>query len=221
MYVTHLGHSCLLVEIADTRVLLDPGGFTPDFEQVRDLDAIIVTHQHPDHIDHERLPTLLAGNPQARLYAEPQTVGTLSASKIEAESLASGTPFFLGELRVEPVGKHHAVIHADIPRIDNVGVVLRAPGEPSLFHPGDALDADPGQVDVLCAPVNAPWCAMKETVDFVRRIGAARVVPIHDGLLQQRGRDLYLTQIGNLAGQKVAGLQITDAAGQGRMQLAV
>lgn len=221
MYVTHLGHSCLLVEIADTRVVIDPGGFTPAFEEVRDLDAIIVTHQHPDHVDHERLPALLRGNPAARLIAEPQTVATLAASGIEAADLASGEPFSVGNLRVEPVGQRHAVIHVDIPRIDNVGVVLRADGEPTLFHPGDALDAEPGQVDVLATPINAPWCAMKETIDFVRRIGAPSVVPIHDGLLQQRGRALYLTQIGNLGGQVVDGLQITDLAGQGHVQLSL
>ncbi len=216
MFVTHLGHSCLLVEVADQRILLDPGGFTPGFETQRDLDAIIVTHQHPDHLDRDRLPELRKGNPDARLIVESMTYGILSEAGVEAEELRSGTPVQLGELRVEPVGKHHAVIHADIPGIDNTGVVLRAAGEPALFHPGDALDAEPGPVDVLCVPVNAPWCAMKETVEFVRRIGPTSFVPIHDGLLQPRGRNLYLTQIGNLSGESV---RVTDLADRGAVEL--
>ena len=210
MLVTHLGHSCLLVEVADQRVLLDPGGFTPGLESQRDLSAIIVTHQHPDHLDRERLPQLLKNNPSARFVVESMTHGILAEAGVEAEELRSGSPFEMGELRVEPVGKQHAVIHADIPRIDNTGVVLRAAGEPVLFHPGDALDAEPGAVDVLCVPINAPWCAMKETVDFVRRIAAPTFVPIHDGLLQPRGRNLYLTQIGNLAGEGTRALDLAD-----------
>lgn len=217
MIVTHLGHSCLLVEIADQRVLLDPGGFTDGFESLRDLSAVIVTHQHPDHIDHDRLPALMKANPNARLIVESMTHGILTEKGgPDSEELSSGTSFELGGLTVHPVGKHHAVIHADIPRIDNTGVVLRAAGEPSLFHPGDALDAEPGEVDVLCAPINAPWCAMKETIEFVRRIGAPAMVPIHDGLLQERGRNLYLTQIGNLGGEN---LQVRDLAGAGAVTM--
>lgn len=210
MLVTHLGHSCLLVEIADQRILLDPGGFTPGFEDQRDLSAIIVTHQHADHLDTGRLPELRQANPGARLIVESMTHGILTREGVEAEELRSGHPFDLGALRVEPVGKHHAVIHADIPRIDNTGVVLRADGEPVLFHPGDALDAEPGPVDVLCVPINAPWCAMKETVEFVRRIAPPTFVPIHDGLLQPRGRNLYLTQIDNLAGEATRALDLAD-----------
>ena len=51
MRITHLGHACLLLEMADQRVLIDPGNFADDLGTVNDLDAILVTHQHPDHLD--------------------------------------------------------------------------------------------------------------------------------------------------------------------------
>ena len=62
MIVTHLGHSCLLVEAGGARLLIDPGAFTTGFEELTDLDAVLVTHQHPDHLDVERLPLLLESN---------------------------------------------------------------------------------------------------------------------------------------------------------------
>ena len=47
----------------------------------------------------------------------------------------------VGDVLVTAVGGQHAIIHRDIPRIGNVGYVLRSEGEPTLFHPGDAYDA--------------------------------------------------------------------------------
>ncbi|WP_226346111.1 MBL fold metallo-hydrolase [Agilicoccus flavus] len=218
MQLTSYGHSCVLVEVADTRILIDPGTFAVGWEDVRDLDAVLVTHAHPDHCDVDRLPALLAGNAGARVLAEASTAADLREAGHDVEALASGTPVELGPVRVDPVGHRHAVIHEDIPRIDNAGVVLRAEGEPSLFHPGDALDADPGQVDVLAVPVCAPWCAMKETVEFVRRIGAPAMIPVHDALLSDVGRELFLRQVANLgAGDR--GVGWTDLRGRGAVRV--
>ena len=61
-------------------MLFDPGNFSHGFEGVTGLDAILITHQHPDHADTERLPALLDANPKAALYADPQTASQLGGS---------------------------------------------------------------------------------------------------------------------------------------------
>jgi L-ascorbate metabolism protein UlaG (beta-lactamase superfamily) len=93
------------------------------------------------------------------------------------------------------VGEKHALINEALPRIGNLGVVLRLEGGPSLFHPGDAYDAEPGQIDILALPLNAPWTASRDTVAFAQRIAPRVVVPIHDALLSAIGRRLYLSQM--------------------------
>ena len=197
MQITQLGHSAVLVEVADRRVLIDPGAFSDAWHGLTDLDAILVTHLHPDHADPKHLPELVAVNPDAKVWVEP---GVLNAVDLggRGKGLAADTSVSLGSLTIAAVGGTHAIIHRDIPLIGNVGLVLSAEGEPTFFHPGDSPATVPAGIDVVAVPAMGPWAAMKETVDFVRDVDAPTGFLIHDGLINDRGWNLLAIQIGNL-----------------------
>lgn len=212
MQITHLGHSCLLLEYDGAKVLVDPGTFSSDFEFVEGLDAVLITHQHPDHVDLARLPALMAASPGARLLVEPATVDVLASAGLTAEPFAAGDRVSLGGLSVEGVGGQHAVIYREIPRVGNTGLVLRAEGAPTVFHPGDMIDTAPDGIDLLALPLTAPWSALKETIDFVRAVRPSVAVPIHDAIVSPPGRGLYLMQTTNFAPD---GMTMRDLAGAG------
>ena len=196
MRITHLGHSAVLVEVAGRRLLLDPGNFSDAWHSLTDLDAIVVTHQHPDHVDPEHVPALLAANPQARVYVEPQVAEKVPLTG--ARPLGADATVDLGGVTIAAVGGLHAVIHRDIPRIGNVGIVISASGEPTFFHPGDSLAEVPQGVDLVGIPAYGPWAALSETIDFVRAVGAPRGFLIHEGLLNDRGRGLIASRVPEL-----------------------
>lgn len=210
MRITHHGHACLLVEAVDARILIDPGNFSRGLEKVGEVDVVVMTHQHPDHADPEQLRTVLNASPWARVVAEAQTAAAVTeqtAGEISPEPLTSGQSLTVGATTVDLVGELHAFNHDQAPQVGNLGVVVSAADEPRLFHPGDAYDAEPGPIDVLALPLNAPWCAARDTLAFVRRIAPRYAVPIHDGLLADAGRDMYLTHVGKFGGE---GLQVRD-----------
>ena len=189
MQLTHFGHSCLLAEFDNTRVLFDPGTFAHGFEGITGLSAILITHQHPDHIDVARLPSLLAGNPEAALYADPQTTAQLGEP---CRAVHVGDELQIGELTVRAVGGRHAVIHPEIPVIDNISYLVGDAGHAArLMHPGDALFLPDEPVDVLAAPAAAPWMRIAEAVDYLRAVAPARAVPTHQGIIAPDARGIY------------------------------
>jgi L-ascorbate metabolism protein UlaG (beta-lactamase superfamily) len=214
MRITHLGHASLLVETGDARILVDPGTFSPTAHEQRHLDAVLVTHQHPDHVDQERLPSLLGNNPSAALLTDPDTAELLGDKGIEAISVAAGDRHEVGAATVTGVGQLHALIHDDIPRIRNTGMLVTAQGEPTFFHPGDSLDAEPGPVDVLAFPLSAPWQASRDMTAFLRRFAAPHAIPVHDALLNDAGRRLYLTQAANLGSRETRIHDLADGTPQ-------
>jgi L-ascorbate metabolism protein UlaG (beta-lactamase superfamily) len=177
MQVTHFGHSCVLLDTGAARLLIDPGSFSTGFEGLTGLDAVLVTHQHPDHLDPERLPALLRANPDARLIVDTGTAGQLGG--VDHETVEPGATVTVAGARVEVLGGQHAVIHPDIPRIVNNAYLV----DGTHLHPGDALDTVPGDVDVLFLPAAAPWSKISETIEYLRAVAPRAAVPIHQGIL--------------------------------------
>ncbi|HSS66950.1 MAG TPA: MBL fold metallo-hydrolase [Nocardioidaceae bacterium] len=210
MRITHLGHSCLLVEGGDVRVLVDPGNFSSGFEELRDLDAVLITHQHPDHADPERLPDLLGANSHARLLVEPETV---TAHGLPADAaFAAGSTTEVGSLSISAIGGQHALIHDQVPRPGNVGFVIAESGGPTLFHPGDSYAETPADVDVLAYPLSAPWTKVAETLEFLRAVRAPTAFPIHDATVSPAGRQLYLTHTANFSPEETGVVDLADGS---------
>ena len=73
---------------------------------------------------------------------------------------------------------------------------------------------EPGEVDLLAVPVNAPWAKVAETIEFVRRVQPRTgIIPIHDALLSPTGRGMYLKHIGDFGADD--GVTVLDLKDQG------
>lgn len=201
MQITHFGHSCMLVELDGTRILFDPGNFSHGFDGISGLDAILITHQHPDHCDVARLPDLVAANPDAVLFADPQTTAQLTRDDVAGDwtAAAPGGQVEIGSITARFTGGRHAVIHPEIPVIDNVAYVLSTSSTPGAFmHPGDSFYIPFEEVDVLALPSAAPWMKLSESVDYLRAMAPRVAVPIHQAILADAGTGIHYGRLNDM-----------------------
>lgn len=180
MKIVHYGQSCVLLDTGTARLLFDPGIFSDGFEGLTDLDAVLITHQHPDHLDPERLPALLAANPNATLVTDPGSEQIVRKLNLEPRVVKPNDSLEFGGAAISVVGGEHAVIHPDIPVIPNTGFLV---DDGAFYHPGDSFFVPERKVDVLGLPTGAPWLKASEAVEFLRAIAPRTAVPIHEAVL--------------------------------------
>ncbi|THA23789.1 MBL fold metallo-hydrolase [Streptomyces sp. RKND-216] len=186
------GHACVRLTKEGRTLVIDPGGFSEE-DAALGADAVLVTHEHPDHFDAGRLRTAMEANPAAEIWTLRSVAEKLvGAFPGRVHTVGHGDVVDAAGFEVEVHGELHAVIHPDIPRITNVGYVV----DGAVFHPGDALTVPGREVDTLLLPVHAPWSKVSEVIDYLREVRPRLAYDVHDGLLSQNAHGVYGRMLG-------------------------
>jgi L-ascorbate metabolism protein UlaG (beta-lactamase superfamily) len=172
--VTKHPQSCLVVEsAAGSRLLLDPGNFAADALSPADLgpiDAVLVTHRHPDHCDPRLLDPLRE--------ADVPIVANADAAEVIGEGarvVTDGQRFELAGVDVIAHDLPHQVMVDGSPGPPNTGFLL----DGRLFHPGDGLSLDGVTAPSLALPIAGPSTSFHDAYRFAIQLGASTVIPVH------------------------------------------
>lgn len=192
MRITHYGHACVVIDdpaAASGTILVDPGSLAGELDGVGGVDAVLVTHEHVDHIEAGRLARLRKDNPELALFANPGTRDALPPQERERVSLLEGDEVAseIAGWDVVTTTVTHASIYPAIPDIANNAYLFGG----RVFHPGDALRPPAQPVDVLLLPIGAPWLKLSEAIDYLRTVAPRMAIPIHQGGLTQPHQALH------------------------------
>lgn len=207
MKLTKYTHSCVRLERDGNVLVLDPGSFSEVEEALDGAQAVLITHEHADHLDRDRVMAQLEANPDLVLYAPASLAAELRAAAGNGGGSAGrildvepDSSFTAAGFEVRSFGGQHALIHPLVPLVANVGYLI----DGTVYHPGDSFVVPHGlTVQTLLVPIHAPWSKVGEVIDFVIASGAERAYPIHDALLNERGLNVsegHVTRFGQLYG---------------------
>jgi L-ascorbate metabolism protein UlaG (beta-lactamase superfamily) len=184
-------HSCLVFEQDGFKLLFDPGTFsfaegivTPDM--FKDVNAIIITHNHPDHIDPENLKKIieLSG---ATLYTNSEVAAVTEKIGLKAELINEGD-LTIGPFKLKAISVIHEPL-LDSPTPQMTAFVI----DEKVLHPVDSFEEkllEYKGIELLILPTMAPFATELKIADFADRLQPKRILPVHDGF----AKDFFMKQ---------------------------
>lgn len=182
-------HSCLLAEDQGKTILIDPGNYTfeeggLDVKKLERLDAILITHEHLDHMCPPLIKKILEKFAEVKIYSNEAVkkvlakdginVLTSDGQKDVGRPEISGGSTSIGRLNLQALSAPHELVLGG-KSFDNT--VFNIFGK--LTHPGDSLQFNKS-CDILALPIQAPWGSFVASVEKAAALKPKVVIPIHD-----------------------------------------
>jgi L-ascorbate metabolism protein UlaG (beta-lactamase superfamily) len=186
MLLTKLGHSCVRLEKdGGGRLVIDPGIWSGS-DLLAGAQAVLVTHEHPDHVDAAAVRAALTADAGLELWANASVTAQFADFGGRVHEVAHGDVFTAAGFDVHVYGQEHAQILPGIPPIPNTGFAVDA----TVFHPGDSFTVPQDKMPTLLLPVSAPWMKISEAAAYAAAVGPERGYAIHDAILSAPGTGL-------------------------------
>jgi len=207
LHIKYVGHATLLVEMNGVRVLTDPvlrdriGHIRRQSNPVntnglRDIDAVLISHMHYDHLD---LPSLRQLGQNARLIVPYGSGGILYRNGLRhIEEVRAGDTVALGDVTITAThADHSGDRHPFGPRADCLGYMIE--GESSVYFAGDTdlfpeMGAFRNPLDVALLPVwgwgptlGEGHLCPRRAAESLQMLRPRRAVPIHWGTFAPLG----------------------------------
>lgn len=159
------------------------------------FDALLVTHEHGDHLDIDIFETLVAQNPKSKIFAPKSCKDFIDGYTSNYIIVEPGKTYDAGMIKIEPVSADHGELSPDA-----VGFMLYFANR-KIYFTGDtslnyekmdyAISLKP---DILMPCINGAYGNMNEMEAAVlaKKCNSKIVIPSHYGLFKEHGGNAEL-----------------------------
>jgi len=189
MKITKLGHSCLIIEIKEINILIDPGSWTIEQHQkIKDIDIILITHKHADHLHLESFKEIIKNNPEAAIYTNSDVGEVLSGQGISFKVLEGIASAEAKGIKLEAFDCEHEEIYSPVvPLPKNTGYFI----DEKFFYPGDSLTEPNRDIEIMGLPIAGPFMTLAQGIDYAKKVKPKKCFPMHDGMIKEESLIIY------------------------------
>lgn len=178
MKITKIGHCCLLIEVDGKRLMTDPGSFTTEELIIQQIDIVLITHEHADHLHIDSLKKIIDANPEVIVISNTSVGKLLDEAGVVYHVLEGKSEELYSNIHIQAYDAKHTEIYEEIGQVQNTGYFIAN----KLFYPGDSYTNPDREVAVLAFPVGGPWCKIADTIRYVLTINPKHAFPVHDAV---------------------------------------
>lgn len=180
MKIKKIGHCCLVIETNGRRIMTDPGSFATGMEHEENIDVILITHEHEDHVHIPSLKAVREKNPQAVVVGNSSVKKLLEAEGVACEVLEGFAASTVAGVPLEAFDCKHEEIFEELGQVQNTGYFIAE----RLFYPGDSFGVPGKPVDILALPVGGPWCKIADAIRYALMVKPKSAFPVHDATVR-------------------------------------
>jgi len=197
MKIKKYPQSHLVITGDNTKILIDPGYITFDpstpfgrsgqvftVEEFQGMDGYLITHQHADHVDPQRIKEIVG---VAKVYGNADVVAKLNNLGIQGIQVNDRESFKIGEFEITPINLPHFPHPLGNQMPPNTGFII----DGIFFHAGDGFELEGLAVKNAALPLGHPSLSTTQVLNFAKSLEAKLIIPIH--------YDVYLRDPNELA----------------------
>lgn len=184
MTFTKINHSTLILDYKNTKVLFDPGNYT--FEEVQNLlniDLLIITHNHSDHLHIPSVEILMANNPDSHIITNSEVSKILLTElHLETEICENGQQTTFKDIVIKSFDIPHVEIWKDITLPQNTAYLL----DEAFYNPGDSLTVVTDIFPEVCVfMITGPATTVASALEYGLKQNFKTGIGVHDGMLNR------------------------------------
>ncbi len=181
MKITKYPQSCVLIELKDKKILIDPGDYVYQKTDMKPenwtgIDLILLTHEHSDHYEPDSLKIIMNTNPGAKIITNTAVSKLLEKERLSCQTVEPGEYINLENIEIKGIKSQHGPLPSGDPPPEVISFLI----DRRILHMGDTIKSDQVPAEVVFIPMCGDVCfSPKDAVKYLKKVKPQLVIPIH------------------------------------------